>query len=252
LNKVNLLEFKDVLKRATLNFSIDNVGLSFGTDYIKVGMRSSNAIVILKDENRIISGIRPTDTWDMSFSDPSKNVKTFFDLIIPDENDEALIQMRNEKIIVKSGSQKTSLFFCSPHLITSFDGEGPRVDGDTVFEADITQDFIDTFNLIKKVAGGFGKIYFSVDDGRVSIESTDKTNAFSNGLKMDIGSSDHDDVDICFDFKTFNNVMALINVDATEFKFRLGYIQDSSGGMSSFIKSDDTEKYFVLSKRENT
>ena len=46
--------------------------------------------------------------------------------------------------------------------------------------------------------------------------------------------------------------MTLINGDATDFKFRLGYIAQSSGGMASFIKSDDTEKYFVLSRRENT
>lgn len=251
-NKVNLLEFQDVLRRSTLNFSIDNVGMTFGSDEFKVGMRSANAIVVLKGANNIISGIAPTDTWDLNFSDPSKNVKAYFDLIIPDEQNEAVIEMKNEKIVVKSGGQKSNLFFCSEHLVTKFDREGPRTEGELVFEFDITQEFVDTFNLIKKVAGGFGKIYFNVEDGEVSIESTDKTNSFSNGMKMTIGRSDYEDVSVCFDFKTFNNVMTLLNGDATDFKFRIGYIPQSNGGMSSFVKNDGSEKYFVLSVRENT
>lgn len=250
-NKVNLLEFQDVLRRSTLNFSIDNVGMSFGHDKFRVGMRSANAIVILNGDNNIISGIAPTDTWDFNFSDPSKNVKAYFDLIIPDEDDEAIIEMKNEKIVLKSGGQKSSLFFCSEHLVTRFERDGPRTNGNSVFEIDITDEFVDVFNLVKKVAGGFGKIYFNVDDGIVSIESTDKTNSFSNGMRMVIGETDYENVSICFDFKTFNNVMTLLNGDATEFKFRIGYIPENDGGMASFIKNDDSEKYFVLSMREN-
>lgn len=250
-NKVNLLEFQDVLRRATLNFSIDNVGMSFGSDTFRVGMRSANAIVILSGVNEVISGIATTDTWDLNFSDPSKNVKAYFDLIIPDADDEAIIEMKNEKIVVKSGGQKSNLFFCSDHLITKFERDGPRKTGALVYEFDITPEFVDIFNLVKKVAGGFGKVYFNVEDGEVSIESTDKTNSFSNGMKMAFGQCDYEDVSICFDFKTFNNVMTLINGDATDFKFRIGYIPESSGGMASFIKNDDSEKYFVLSMREN-
>jgi len=250
-NKVNLLEFQDVLRRATLNFSIDNVGLSFTKEKFRVGMRSSNAIVILNGENHVISGIQPTDSWDLNFSDPSKNVKAYFDLIIPDENDEAIIQMTDAKITIKSGSQKTNLFFCSDHLVTKFDREGPRQEGEMMYEDQIVDNFVDTFNLVKKVAGGFGKIYFNTEDGDVSIESTDKTNAFSNGLKMSIGVSDYDDASVCFDFKTINNVMTLLGGDATDFSFRIGYMPSNNGGMASFIKNDGSEKYYVLSMREN-
>ncbi|MCK5016217.1 MAG: hypothetical protein KAS32_04015 [Candidatus Peribacteraceae bacterium] len=249
-NKVNLPQFQDILRRATINFSIDNVGMSFAGDRFEIGMRSSNAIVILKGENNVISGISHTDTWDMNFSEPNKNVKAYFDLIIPDENDEAMIQMKDEKIIVKSGTQKSNLFFCSEHLISKFMGSGPKTDGEEVYSMDITQEFVDTFNLVKKVAGGFGKIYINVDDGVASIESTDKTNSFSNGMKMAIGESGFDDVTICFDFKTFNNIMTLIGGDAIEFKIRVGYIPRSNGGMISFIKNDESEKYFLMSKRE--
>lgn len=253
MNKVNLLEFQNLLRKATLNYSMDNVGISIKSDVFRVGMRNSNAIVILKGPNNIISGITSTDSWDLFFADPSKNVKSYFDLIIPDANDEALIEMKEGKVVIKTEDkrQKIDLFFCSEHLISGFDREGPKVDGDTVFEMVITQDFMDTFNLIKKVAGGFGKVYFTVEDGIVSLESTDKTNSFANGMKMSVGSTEYDNVSICFDFKSINNVITLLNGDATSFSVRLGYIPQSSGGIASFIKNDGSEKYFLLSMREN-
>lgn len=250
MNKVNVLEFLNLLRKSTLNYSIDNVGISLTKDKFRVGMRSTNAIVILNGDNNIVSGIGPSDSWDLNFSDPSKNVKSYFDLIIPDENNEADIQMKDEKVIVKSSSQKINLFFCSEHLVSKFDREGPKVDGDMVVEMPITQTFMDTFGLIKKVAGGFGKVYFSVDDGSLSIESTDKTNSFSNGMKMAVGSSEFEDVSICFDFKTINNIMILLNGDATDFTFRIGYIKQTLGGIASFIKNDGSEKYYLLSMRE--
>ena len=253
MNKVNLLNFLTMLKKATLNYSMDNVGIAMKSDSFRVGMRNSNAIVILNGPNDIISGIKPTDTWDMFFADPSKNVRPYIDLIIPDNNDEAIIEMKDGKVIVKTEDkrQKIDLFFCSEHLVSAFDREGPKVAGDTVFEMVITGEFMDTFSLIKKVAGTFGKVYFTVEDGTVSLESTDKTNTFANGMKMSVGETEYKDVSICFDFKTINNIMTLLNGDATSFSLRIGYIPQSSGGVAAFTKDDGSEKYFLLSTREN-
>lgn len=250
MNKVNLLEFQNLLRKSTLNYSIDNVGISLNAETYRVGMRSANAIVILNGQNNIISGISDTDTWEFNFSDPSKNVKSYFDLLIPDAENEALIEMKEEKVVLKSESQRINLFFCSEHLVTKFDREGPRVSGDTVVERLITRGFLDAFHLVRKVAGTFGKVYFTVEDGVLSIESTDKTNSFSNGMKMSIGSSDYGDVSICFDFKTINNIMNLLNGDATDFSFRIGYMSDTDGGIASFVKNDGSEKYYLLSMRE--
>jgi hypothetical protein len=253
MNKINLLEFQNLLRKATLNYSIDNVGITLKDGGFKVAMRGNNAIVILNGPNDVISGISPTDSWDLFFSNPAKNVKSYIDLIIPDDNNEAVIEMMEEKVVVRTEDkrQKTNLFFCSEHSVSKFDREGPKVDGDEVFKFTITQDFVDTFNLIKKVASSFGKMYFVVEEGVVFLEGTDRTNAFANGLKMAIGETEYDkDVVICFDFKNINNIMALLNGDATDFSIRLGYIPQTSGGLASFIKDDNSEKYYLLSIRE--
>ena len=251
-NKVNIPIMLDLLRKSTCNYSIDSVCLTFDVDKYNVGMRGTNCIIMLNGENDVISGIKDSDTWELNFSDPSKNVKTYFDLIIPDEDGNADITMKEEKIILKSGNQKSNLFFCSDTLVSRFDGSGPKTIGDELFETVIDQELIDTYSLIKKVASSFGKIYFSVKDGKLFMEGTDKTNSFSNGMSMEIGDSDYTDVDLCFEFKTFNNFMTLINGDFADFTIRVGYIKKNNGGMISLINDDKSEVYYLLSTRENT
>ena len=250
MNKVNIEKFLTLLKKGTLNFSIDNIGMDFrGTEY-RVGMRSSNAILIVEGPNDIITDIAPTDSWELNFSDPSRNVKPYFDLVIPDENGDAEIKMSNGKITLKSSEQKSNIFFCSEHLITKFDSEGPKSEGDEVFTTTITEDFTDKFALIRKIAGSFGKVYFSASEGTMNLETTDKTNPLANGMSLSIGNTEYDDVDICFDFKTINNMFTILNGDATEYKIRIGYMPRTSGGMISFVKNDNSERYYILSTRE--
>ncbi len=70
-------------------------------------------------------------------------------------------------------------------------------------------------------------------------------------MKMGIGTTDHtESVSVCFDYKTINNVMTLVD-DGVDFRFRIGYIPESNGGMASFIRTDETEKYFIMTSREN-
>ena len=252
MNKVNITYFLDLLRKSTCNYSIDNVKMVFGKDYYKVGMRGNGCIILLNGENDIISNIKNNDEWELMFSNVSKNVKTYFDLIIPDENGEADIIPKEEKIILKSGNQRSNLFFCADVAVDTFDGNGPKQSGDEVYQTQLDQGFIDTYALIKKVSASFGKIYFSVKDGVFNIEATDKTNPYNNGMKIALGDvSDCDDIDICFEFKTFNNIMTLINGDFEDFTFRLGYVPKNNGGMISLVKSDNSERYYIISIREN-
>jgi len=250
-NKVNVAYFLDLLRRGTCNYSIDNIKMIFNKDRYRVGMRGTNCIVLIQNDNDIITGINDNDTWELMFSNVSKNVKTYFDLIIPDDDGNADITLKEEKIILKSGRQKSNLFFCAEMMVDVFNGDGPKISGDTVYETQLDQDFIDTYGLIKKIASGFGKIYFTVDDGKFNMEATDKVNPLANGMVMNIGETDYDaNMSICFEFKTFNNIMSLINGDFEDFTFRLGYIPKSDGGLISFEKNDGTEKYYLLSIRE--
>jgi len=254
MSKVDVNCFLDLLRKSTCNYSIDTTQLKFDAKMYNVGMRGTNCIVLLNGINDIIDEIENNDTWELNFSNVSKNVKSYFDLIIPDENGKANIKMKDEKIIVSSGKQKSNLFFCADIIVDTFDGDGPKVLGDTVYETQLNQDFIDVYSLIKKIGGSFGKIYFVVKDGKLSMEVTDKTNPLSNGMSFEIGDTKYDDLEVCFEFKTFNNIMSLINGDFEDFSFRIGYVVKNKGGMISLIKNDEveTEKYYMLSMREST
>lgn len=250
-NKINIPMFQDLLKKSTLNYSIDNVGMVFKKDTFKVGMKGDNSILIIKGANDCISGIAETDEWALNFNGPVKNVKAYFDLAVPDDNEEASITMKDEKMIMQAGNQKSQMFFCSSHLISGFEGDGPKIEGDTVCEFSLNDTFMDAYNVIKKVAGSFGKVYFTVEDNILYIQATDMTNSFANGLKIEIGESEFDDVNVCLDFKTLNNIMVILNGDYLDFTFRIGYVKRSDGGLISFIKGDGTEKYYQLSQIEN-
>lgn len=246
---VNIEKFLTLVKKSTANYLIDNIGMKFTNTSYKVGMRGSNVIVILKGDNDIISDIASGDSWELNFSDPVKNVKNYFELIM---GDDVPIDIKNDKITLTSGTQKTNIFFVSDNVITGFDGEGPKVEGETLFEKVIDDEFVSTFSLIKKIASSFGKVYFSQDKGQFSIEATDKTNSYSNGMKMALGDSKSDEsISICTDFKVIYNVLSLVESNFADFTFKVSYIRKSQGGLISFIKNDGSEKYYILSVREN-
>jgi hypothetical protein len=249
-NKVNVTKFQEMLRKGTCNFSIDNIGITFTKDNYHIGMKNNNCILIIDKDNDIINNIGKDDEWSLNFYEPVKNVKTYFSLIEPDENDEVNIKMMENKISIQSGRQKSQLFFCSEHLISSFNGTGPKTNGDEICSFKLDEDFIYNFETVKRIASTFGKIYFTIEDGKLFIEGTDKTNTFSNGIKIEIGKSDYEDVTVCFDFKTFNNVITIINGDFEDFEFRIGYVKKSGGGLISIINEDESEKYYILSMRE--
>jgi len=82
-----------------------------------------------------------------------------------------------------------------------------------------------------------------------SIETADKTNRFSNGLKFELTRmSDVPDLSICFDYKNFINLMAVINGDSENFTLEFSYVEEQEMGMVYAGKNDGNEKYYLMSK----
>jgi hypothetical protein len=253
-NKVHVEKFLKLLQKATLNHSIENVRMTFTKDIYKVGMKGANSLLILKGENDIITGIKSTDEWEMNFQDVQKNLKNYLSIIIPDEDGYANIIMSDSKLTVNSGNQNTRCFFCSDNIPATFTKDGPKSTGEQVVNFEIDDEFITAYNLIKKVAAQFKKVYFGVEDGKLFIEAGDRTNAHANNMTITLQDTDFDDMFVCFDYKGLMDVMTLINGDAYDFYFRIGYLPNRNSGLMSFTKGDDNnnETYYLLSLRENT
>lgn len=250
MNKVHVERFINLLQKATLNWSIPHVRVVFQKDTYRIGMKGANSLLILNGENDVITGIKATDEWEMNFQDAVKNVKAYLANIIPDDDGYATIQMKDEKLIIKSGNQKAQCFFCADNIPATFTKDGPKQTGDEVVNFEIDEEFVTAYNLIKKVAGSFGKVYFGVEDGHLFMEAGDRTSPHTNNMMMKLQETDADDMFVCFDFKSLNDVVTIINGDAYDFSFRLGYLPQRNSGLVSFMKEGE-ETYYLLSLREN-
>jgi hypothetical protein len=247
---INIVEFKKVLKKATINFSLDSVQLNFSRDKIKSKMttNANDAIAILDLPNSVIPGISEHDEHQFNFHDPNSSLMPYIGLIEDDEQTD--INILQEKIILTTGNLKSNIFFCSPAVVAALTRNGLNPGEDFLAEFQLTDEFIHQFNMIKKIGMRFGKVYFSVSNKKFLMETTDKTNRFSNGLRFDLFDLNKDDLNLCFDYKNFVNVMAAIDDDYESFTFHLIFKEENDLGMIFFNKIDDSEHYFLMSKQD--
>lgn len=243
--KVNVENFKSIIKKATLNNSIDTVQLLIDPQSVKSRMISSdNTGIAILDMNNDIINVK--EELEFNFSEPAQQLLPYLNLI---DEEEAEIIVKNEKIILKSEGQKANLNFCSPTVVNVFQSEARETDYFLTLELD--EDFINAFSKIKKISSRFGRIYFNVEDGIFSIETTDKSNKFSNGLKFDLEKIDGvDDLVLSFTAKNITDLMAVINSDFENFKLNFTYVPDAGVGLVFAESNDSSEKYYIMSNDE--
>ena len=246
--QINIEEFKDVLKKATINFSLDSVQLVVTADKIKSKMttNSNDAVVVLDIENKVMPG--NAGELQFNFQDPNQSLLPYLGLI--EEGQETDINIKPEKIVLTTGNLKSNIFFCSPQVVSVFGREGVRP-GTTYFtEFALNDDFIRQFNMVKKIGMRFGKIYFGVSSNIMVMETTDKTNRFSNGLKFELYRQKFENMSLCFDYKNLTNVMSSIGDDYSDFILHVTYMKEADLGMIYLCKNDESEKYFLMSKQD--
>jgi hypothetical protein len=243
---LNIENFKEVLKKATLNFLIESIQLKITKDTIisKMISQSNDGIAILNIKNEIITDMKKTDEFTFNFLEPNQTLIPYLNLA----DEQTTIKVQDEKIVLTTGRQKSNVFFCAPQVVRVFTSDSLRDDIQYFKDIEIDDGFIQTFNKIKKIAPKFGKIYFNVYDKMLSIETTDKTNNFSNGVLFDIDDAEYDNLSMLFDYKSIAGVM---NIVGEGFTARFAYVPEQEMGMIYFSKEDGTEKYYLMSKQDS-
>jgi hypothetical protein len=167
--------------------------------------------------------------------------------------------VEDEKIVLKSSNQKSSVYFCSPHVVGVFGSDDVKKDVEPFITLDIDDIFIDAYVKIKKIGpvSKFNNVYFNVENNKFTVESCDRSNRYSNSLKMDLitkiskkKSDAPKNLSMCFDFKNFVNLMTVINGDVDEFKINFTYIDDQELGVMYAVKNDNSEKYILMSSSD--
>ena len=233
-----------MLKKATINFSINNVNVKFENGKIISRMISSDdgSIAILNIDNDVID---TNDEIEFNFSEPSSNIVPFLNLF---DSEEVVTEIYENRIVLKDGRQKTTLNFCSPTIISKFGADSIRSDVEWFNEQEINENFMESFKKIKKIGTRFQKIYFEVKENEFFIETSDKLNEFSNGLRFGLGEIKHDDLTLSFDYKDVVNVMTVIDENYENFTIKFAYREEQDLGIM-FVKSiDDSEQYCLFSR----
>ena len=245
---VNVKKFEDVIRKCTINHLIDYVQLNISSDAITAKLINSekNAIAILNLPNDTFLEMKKGNNLEFNFDEPASQVIPYINLF---DMEEAIIEEKKDKIQLVSGSLKTKITLCQPQENKIFGADAPKAGNKPFVTIKVNDTFKEAYNKIKKIAPKFNKVYFTVDDGVLYIETTDKTNPASNGIKVDVFSCvDETNKTICFPFKNFNSVMSVVGDD--EYSLGIYYIEQADMGMISFVKEDESEKYYVFSVKD--
>jgi hypothetical protein len=243
--KINLVNFKELVMKATLNNSIETLQLNFDDNRIKSKMSSKNsqAITNLNIKNNVID----TDEYVIfNFSDPYTEVLPFIDLI---ESEEADIKIEEEKIRIISGPNKIDLRLSPESAVKIFTGDDVKIKTPQSVITEVNEDFMEGYEKAKRVAARFKKLYFNVNNNVLSMEASDMTNMFTNRFKYELMETKKmDDFTMCFDFRNFVNLMKVICLDPSNFEIGFLYVTEREQGMMQAIKSDKSEKYYLMSR----
>lgn len=196
----------------------------------------NNAAVDLCIDNDTFFDIE--DDLSFNFLTPKSDLKPFLELI---ENDVVDFYVSKNKMVINN---QLKVHFDDPSVITTLDGDLKMESLDYFAEFELNNDFFQKFNKIKKVANKFGHIYITVENEKLYIETTDKMNEYSSGLKFELCSVEYDDIFLSFPHNAFGD---MIEVVYEGFIANLAIVKEQ-GGLIYLRNEDDSERYFLMSE----
>jgi hypothetical protein len=246
--KLNVVEFQNVLRKSTFNFSIETANLNITEGRIASSMinKYNTGITIIDIENKAITEMEDVKEMVFNFMDPDQNLMPFLNLIdVP----EVRLKVFEDKIAIFVGRQKQTIHFCTPQKKRMFHSEATLRSQEYFANMDLADgSFFEMWSKIKKVGTRFGKVYFNVEKENLTVESTDKTNKFSNSIKFILSKLEGvSDLSLCFEFTDIANLMKIIGMD---FSFGFSYSDDHGLGLLHASKEDGSENFFLMSKKE--
>jgi len=255
--KLDAKKFRKVMAKATLNYSIDFVQLRFVDGRVKSSMISNHQQIVTKIDipNDGILETTLQDDITINFSSPSVLLVPYLE-DIGDLETTAKIDDENLLLFLDSGWNEYSVRFVTDSVIRNYLTRRSISDEFPYFyDEPLTDEMRERyFESLKRLGARHGKIYISVIDGKIYFEATDRTNAFSNKMNSKpLGTTDINDVAICFEYKNFvslSNIIEHGRAEGQEFTIKFAHIHERDKGIIHVSTADNSEQYFLLN-REN-
>jgi len=243
--RINIKNFKDVVTKATLNLGIETLQLRF-SDRIQCNSLNGNntSISILNVENNVLD---TNEELVFNFGDPSNNLIPFIALF---DNEEVELSLTDMFMKFRDGEQNIKVGFCSSAAVKRL-GSNDVQNVDWFFEMKIDQEFIDKFEKIKKIGSRFGKVYFGVHNNKMYIETSDKTNRYSNDVNFELDDIEMENISLAYVYNDMVNFFHCIEMDIDKnFTLKIAYQEDQGLGCIYAFSENNEEKYSLIS-REN-
>lgn len=242
---INIKNFREVITKATMNFSIETLQLRFSDRIVSDSINGNGtSISILDVENNVL------DTHEglvFNFADPANNVIPFIQLF---DSEEVNLSLTDLFMKFKDGSQITKVGFCSDRAVKRL-GTDDVKDVEWFYDLEIDQDLINNFDKIKKIGSRFGKVYISVDNKRLFLETADKVNRYSNAVKFKLADIDMDNLSLAYVYQDMCNFFHCIEMDLEKnFTLKVSFDNEQGLGCIYAFSEHGNEKYSLIS-REN-
>lgn len=241
---INIKNFKNVLTKATLNFGIETLQLRF-SDRIKCDSINENgtSVSILNVENNVLD---TNEQLIFNFNDPSSGVVPFINLF---DNNEIKLSLTDLFMNFKDGKRSQKVGFSMDSSIKRL-GTDDVKDVDWLFTIKIDNDIIREFEKIKKIGSRFGKIYVDVSDNKIFINTTDKTNRYSNDVKFQLAEIEMRDLSLSYIYNDMVNFFHCIEMDIDKnFTMKVSFDDDQGLGCVYAFSENNEEKYALISRQ---
>ena len=241
--KINVKNFLEYVNKATVNYTIDSFQLNYDkqTDTIWSRLKTPSMKVasIINMNNDIL--IDMVDDVQFNFNNPRENVKPYLNIF---DDEEVALNLSDRKITL---NEQVKLNFSDPTTISVMNKKNLENIDNYFVSLPVDIDFFNKFNKIKKIGNKFEMIYFYVEDGALYIESTDKTNPYSNGIKFKLIDVEHEDAIYTFNYKLFSQMMSIIT--SNDFTFSIAALEgtDDAGIIKVY---NDNEQYYLISNMD--
>lgn len=244
--KINIKKFKNVVIKGTMNFGIETLQLRFENERIMSNMLSSTgtSISILNLPNNIID---TNEDLVFNFSETSNELIPYLNLIDEESIDFTLSNLFMNLI---HGQNTTKICFCSENSVRRLGGYDVQ-DVGWFYEMPIDAPFLKEFDKIKKIGSKFGKVYFVVDKNELFIETSDRTNMYSNGHRMKLTDIDKPDIQLSYKYADVVNFFHCIEMDVDKhFNLKIAYNDEQELGCIYAHSLNNEEKYALISKAD--
>jgi hypothetical protein len=239
--QLNVNNFKNLIKRGSVNYVIDNVKLSFTPQHAISAMRGTDLISVVKVPNDVLLGLKRQDEIDFNFVNPLSNVLPYLDIL---RGDTVAVDIEQGYIELKEAPHVVKITLFHSNVVTPFDvDKKPKISFFVSFATD--ERFANFIDKTKRVCASHGRIFLGTKGGSLYVRAGGAANELASEIKLDLISTEFKDIELSFNYKSFISLIGLLTPD---FTISMAFDEEQELGLIKAENSDSSETFYLMSR----